>query len=613
MSDTLATSERASIDAITLSVVRSSLEQICDEMDLHLIRSAMSPIISETNDCAHGIYEASGGETIAQGRLGLPVFLANMQFAVQSTIAQAARTGGFRPGDVWVLNDTYLGGTHLNDVNLVSPVFVDGELFALVASTGHWMDVGGAVPGGWNPEAEEIHQEGLVIPPVRLYDAGVRNDALIETVMANVRLPREMLGDLTAMISAIQRGEQQLRELIGRQGRDVLAACLSELIERSERQMRSYIEEIPDGAYGFADFLDNDGLVDEPLRIEVEITIAGSEMSVDFTGTAPAARGPLNLSRHTTISMCNVAVKHIFPDVPINGGTFRPVRVSVPDGCLLAAEYPQPISGYLEPSGRVLDVMFGALAQALPDRVPAAPFGTVGVITVGGRHPQLGSYYVGVFPYPGGYGATASDDGLVNGNPPQSMANFVALEASEHRYPVRFDYFALREDSGGAGRNRGGDGTTYQIRAWAPCVISVLGDRGKGRPFGLHGGGEAAGNEVSVTTDGKTWRPPMGTKLTKQAMQDGDYVTAASPGGGGFGDPLERALAAVERDLNLGYVSRETAERDYGAVIGVVETIAGRARYRLDVAASERRRESLRTQAPAEQASDNRTDRSNSG
>jgi N-methylhydantoinase B len=613
MSETLATTERASIDGITLSVVRSGLEQICDEMDLHLIRSAMSPIISETNDCAHGIYEPTGGETIAQGRLGLPVFLANMQFAVQSTIEQAARSGGFRPGDVWILNDTYLGGTHLNDVNLVSPVFVDGELFALVASTGHWMDVGGAVPGGWNPEAEEIHQEGLVIPPVRLYDAGARNDALIETVMANVRLPREMLGDLTAMISAIQRGEQQLRELIGRQGKAVLAACLGELIERSERQMRSYIEEIPDGTYGFADFLDNDGLVDEPLRIEVEITIAGSEMSVDFSGTAPAARGPLNLSRHTTISMCNVAVKHIFPDVPINGGTFRPVRVTVPDGCLLAAEYPQPISGYLEPSGRVLDVMFGALAQALPDRVPAAPFGTVGVITVGGRHPLLGGYYVGVFPYPGGYGASASGDGLVNGNPPQSMANFVALEASEHRYPVRFDYFALREDSGGAGRHRGGDGTTYQIRAWAPCVMSVLGDRGKGRPFGLHGGGEAAGNEVSVTTGGSTWRPSMGTKLTKQAMGDGDYVTAASPGGGGFGDPLERALDQVERDLNLGYIARATAEQAYGAVIGEVQTIAGRARYRLDIAASERRRESLGARAPAEESSNNRTDRSNSG
>jgi N-methylhydantoinase B len=195
-------------DPITLSVVRSGLEQICNEMDLHLIRSALSPIISETNDCAHGIYDGRTGETIAQGQLGLPVFLANMQFAVESVIAKAEREGGFREGDVWILNDTYLGGTHLNDVNLVVPVFVDGELFALLASTGHWMDIGGAGPGGWNPDAQEVHQEGLIIPPVRLFADGVLNEPLVETIMANVRLPREMRGDLTAMSSAVRMGEE---------------------------------------------------------------------------------------------------------------------------------------------------------------------------------------------------------------------------------------------------------------------------------------------------------------------------------------------------------------------------------------------------------------------
>ncbi|MHB1467696.1 MAG: hydantoinase B/oxoprolinase family protein [Solirubrobacteraceae bacterium] len=583
----------SAIDPITLSVVRSSLEQICDEMDLHLIRSAMSPIISETNDCAHGVYDARSGETIAQGRLGLPVFLANMQFAVQSTILAAEKVAGFHEGDVWILNDTYKGGTHLNDVNLVTPVFVEGELFALIASTGHWMDIGGSVPGGWNPEAQEIHQEGLVIPPVRLFEGGARNEPLVETLMANVRLPRELLGDLTAMSSAVQRGQEQLRALIERHGAGEVRACLTELIERSERQMRSYIEEIPDGTYSCSDSLDNDGIEDRPLAVQVQITISGSDMKVDFAGTAPAARGPMNLARNSTISMCNVAIKHIFPDVPINGGTFRPIHVEVPDATMLAAVYPSPCSGYLEPCGKVLDVMFGALAQALPERVPAAPFGTTGVITVGGRHPELGSYYVGVFPYPGGYGATAEGDGLVNGNTPQSMANFVALEASEHRYPVRFDWFALRDDSGGAGRNRGGDGTTYRIRAWAPCVLSVLGDRGRSRPFGLHGGGPAAPNVVSLTTGGTEWTPPMGTKLAKQEMQPGDFVTAASPGGGGFGEPLQRELDEVERDLNLGYISRQTAEQTYGVVIADVRTVAGRPRYRLDRERSEESRASI--------------------
>jgi N-methylhydantoinase B len=601
------------IDPITLSVVRSGLEQICDEMDLHLIRSALSPIISETNDCAHGIYDPDTGETIAQGRLGLPVFLANMQFAVQSTIATAADDGGFQPGDVWILNDTYRGGTHLNDVNLVAPVFIDGELFALIASTGHWMDIGGSVPGGWNPEAQEIHQEGFVIPPVRLVQGGVRNRPLVDTLMANVRLPAEMLGDLTAMASAVNRGDEQLRELVQRHGKAEVGSCLTELIERSEQQMRSYIEEIPDGTYSFADSLDNDGLDDRALAVEVQITVTGSDMAIDFSGTSPTARGPMNLARNSTISMCNVSLKHIFPDVPINGGTFRPVKVTVPDGTLLAAEYPAPVSGYLETAGRVLDVMFGALAQALPERVPAAPFGTTGVITVGGRHPDRDAYFVGVFPYPGGYGGTASGDGLVHGNTPQSMANFVAVEASEHRYPVRFDYFALREGSGGAGRHRGGDGTTYRIRTWSDCTMSVLGDRGKSRPFGLHGGGPGAPNRVSLTTGGKEWTPPMGTKLAKQAMHEGDFVTAASPGGGGFGDPLLRSVAAVESDLNLGYISRESAERDFGAVISEVTTVAGRQRYRLDEGATERARAELRPAAAAVGAKDDEEDGKNLG
>lgn len=586
------------IDPITLSVVRSGLEQVCNEMDLHLIRSALSPIISETNDCAHGIYDGRTGETIAQGELGLPVFLANMQFAVQSVIEKAERTGGFKPGDVWILNDTYLGGTHLNDVNLVVPVYVGDELFALLASTGHWMDIGGAGPGGWNPDATEVHQEGLVIPPVRLYEDERLNEPLVESIMANLRLPREIRGDLTAMSSAVRMGEGRLRALIERHGIDDVRACLGELIERSERQMRSHIEEIPDGTYAFRDYLDNDGLVDEPIDVVVEVTVSGGDMTIDFTGTSPAVRGPVNLARNTTVSACYVALKHIFPDVPINGGTFRPAKVHVPPNTLLSAEYPSPTSGYLEPTGRVLDVMFGALAQAIPELVPAAPFGTTGVVTVGGHHPERGAYYVGVFPYPGGYGASAQTDGLVHGNTPQSMANFVALEASEHRYPVHFEYFALREGSSGAGAHRGGSGSTYRIAAHAECVLSVLGDRADHPPFGLHGGGPAQANRVRVIVGDEEWEPPMRTKLARRTLHAGDAVIVASPGGGGFGDPLAREVEAVERDMNLGYISREVAERDHAVVVAEVVEIAGRPRYRLDVEATNEARRA-RTEEPS--------------
>jgi N-methylhydantoinase B len=581
------------IDPITLSVVSSGLEQICNEMDQHLIRSSMSPIISETNDCAHGIYDSGNGETIAQGVVGLPVFLANMQFAVQAVLAEANLAGGFAPGEVWILNDTYKGGTHLNDVKIVAPVFVEGELFALIASTGHWMDIGGASPGGWNPDATEIHQEGIIIPPLRLWQDGVRNDAVIDLILANVRLPRDMLGDLVAMSSAVQMGEQRLRDLVERHGRDTLTECLSELIARSEIQMRSHIAEIPDGTYRFEDMLDNDGVVDKPLRVAVEITVHADSMTIDFAGSSPAAAGPLNLSADTTISVCYVALKHIFPDVPINGGTFRPAEIRIPKGTVIAAQYPTPSSGYLEVANRVLDVMFGALAQAIPEQVPAAPFGTIGVVTVGGVHPDHQRFFVGVFPYPGGYGATPDGDGLVNGTPPISMANFVALEASEHRYPLMFEYFALREDSGGAGRYRGGDGTTYRIRPWSETIVSVMGDRHDAAPFGLAGGGPAQVNEVVVHVDGTDLVPPMRTKLARRTLTDGDWITVSSPGGGGHGDPLTRPPQDVQRDLDLGYITPESAERVFGVVIAERWTVGGHPRFRLDPEATAARRREL--------------------
>jgi N-methylhydantoinase B len=577
------------IDPITLSVVRSGLVQICDEMDLHLIRSSLSPIIAETNDCAHGIYDPHTGETIAQGELGLPIFLANMQFAVQATLAEAERQGGFRPGDVWIVNDVYRAGTHLNDVNVVAPVFADGELLALIASTGHWMDIGGSSPGGWNPHADDIHQEGLIVPPVRLVEGGTENEALVTMVMANVRLPRQMRGDLTAMSSAVQMGEQRLRDLLERHGTPTVRAALGELVARSEAQMRSYVAEIPDGSYAFEDAIDNDGVVDRPIAIRVRIDVSGSDLTIDFSGTDPASRGPLNLPRSSTVSVCYVALKHLFPDVPINGGTFRPATIVVPDGSVLAAAAPSPVSGYMDVASRVLDVVLGALAQAIPRRVPAAPFGTIGVVTVAGSDADRG-YYVGVFPYPGGYGAGDAGDGLVNATPPQSMANFISLEAAEHRYPLRFDRFGVREGSGGAGRHRGGDGTAYAFTVLDDCVVSVLGDRGDRAPFGLAGGGPAATNRVELVHDGRAEVPPMRTKVAGRRLVAGDAVRVASPGGGGFGPPEQRDADALERDLNGGYLTAAVAADVYGAVVVPQPGVAGRPRFRVDRDATEARR-----------------------
>jgi N-methylhydantoinase B len=572
-------------DPVTLAVVRGALEQIGDEMDLHLIHAAISPIISETNDCAHGIFHPVSGETIAQGRYGLPVFLANMQFTVTNLIALVAKEGGFKPGDMWIVNDPYVSGTHLQDIVLVSPYFADGELFALLASTGHWMDI-----GGWAPKATEIHQEGLIIPPMKLYDAGRLNEQLVKMFTSNVRLPDQIAGDLSAMCNVFNVGRRGLDTLLKRYGREKLADCIREMMDRSEAQMRSYIAEIPDGAYHFEDFFDNDGIVDEPVKLVLTLTKSGSDLHFDFTGTDNATRGPINLALTTTLSSCYVALKHIFPEVPVNGGAFRPTKFNIPDGSLLSVKYPTPVGGYLEVVGRLLDVVFGALALAIPQRTPAASFGTTGVTTVAGRHPRTGRYFVSVFPYPGGYGGHDGGDGLVHGVTPQSMANFMSIEMSEHRYPVRFKHFALREDSGGAGKFRGGCGTTYSFEPWTDVLVSVLGDRVDHLPFGVAGGKSAAPNEVKYRSGNQEFIPPLRSKYEKQPLKAGDLVMNSSPGGGGFGDPLERALESVELDLNLGYISRATAERDYGAVIAEQTTVGEQTRYRLDVAASDAKR-----------------------
>jgi len=582
------------MDPVTLAVVRGALEQIVDEMDLHLIRAAISPIISETHDCAHGLFDPVTGETIAQGSYGLPQFLANMQWTVQRVIEIAAKDGGFKEGDLWMTNDPYLSGTHLNDVVLVSPTFVDGELFALFANTGHWMDMGGSAPGGWCPSATEIHQEGIIIPPLKLYDAGRYNAEVVRMITANVRLPQQIAGDLAAMINVFHVGRRGLDALVAKYGAASLKACIDEMMKRSELQMRSYISEIPDGVYSIEDWFDNDGVDDKALRVSLAVRVSGTDLHFDFTGTAPAARGPMNIADCTTKSLCLVALKHIFPDVPVNGGAFRPADFTIPARSILAAEYPAPVGGTTDVTQRVVDVVFGALAQAIPHQVPAAPFGTTGVTTVSGRHPKSGNYYVAVYPYPGGYGASWESDGLINGTPPGSMAKFMSIEMSEHRYPLRFEYFAIREGSGGDGSHRGGCGTAFAITALSDCVVSILGDRVDHVPFGVQGGHPAAPNEVLLVTDGKQWIPPFRSKIEKYPLRAGNSVRLASPGGGGFGDPLERDLAAVQADLNAGLIDAGKATQVYGAVIAAATSVGNRFHYTFDIQASQARRASLR-------------------
>lgn len=571
------------IDHISLAVIKGSLEQVTNEMDTILIKSSLSPIIAETNDMANGIYHPKTGETIAQGSLGLPVFLSNMQFAVQSVIKSVNDVSNFKPGDIFILNDPYLGGTHLQDTQFVRPIFYDGELFCFLANTGHFMDIGGGTPGGWAPTATEIYQEGIMLPPVKLYSEGKLNEDLLKFFLKNIRLPEQVLGDIEAMRNALETGESRLVEVIDRYGKSDVIACLDEMISRSEKQMASYISEIPDGIYKFEDYLDNDGIVDTPFKICISIKVSGSKMEVDFTGTDPNTVGPMNLSYSTTVCACHIALKHVFPDVPVNGGTFKPINFIIPEGTLVYAKPPHSVSGYTEVLGRVIDVFFGALQKAVPEKVPAASFGTTGVMTIGGVHPETEKYYVGVFPYPGGYGGSKESDGLIHGNTPQSMANFMSIESSEHRYPIMFECFKLREGSAGSGYHRGGPGTSYTIRSLSDnMVVSIMGDRAKYQPFGIEGGKSSVSNKVVFHLESGDMIPEMQTKIDKQIVKRNDSIEVHSPGGGGHGDPFTRSPELVLEDLNNHFITEEQARLDYGIKFHKKVTEHGYVYYELD-------------------------------
>ena len=557
----------ASLSPVTLSVVRGALEQIADEMDLHLIRAAISPIISEMYDCGSGLFHARTGETIAQGHYGLPIFLASMQLLVQNLIPHVEARGGFDEGDVWIVNDPYFAGTHLSDIRLVAPYFRDGQLFALLATTGHMMDIGGSAAGGWAPNATDIHQEGLLIPPMRLYARGVLNAEIRDMILRNLRLPLEVGGDLEAMLNVFHVGRTGLGRLLDRYGVATATSAIDELMDRSEQQIRACIQSMPDGDYGFSDFLDNDGHTDAPIPVTTTLRVRGGELTFDFTGSAESPKGPMNLSRNTTISTCFVALKHMFPEVPVNGGTFRALKFVIPEGCIFAAEYPLPVGGYLEVVGCLMNTVFGAMAAALPGQTPAAWFGTTGVFNFSGVDPRTKRFFVSTWIYPGGYGGTAETDGLVHGTSPLSLARIMSFELSEHRAPIHFEQVALRPGSGGSGQHTGGCGSIFEITALEDCTVSVLGDRVDHQPFGILGGGPAASNEVVFTLGGAEWVPPMRSKVQNLALRPGDRIRASSPGGGGYGDPQRRPVEDVRRDVARGYITPKTARDVYGVAL----------------------------------------------
>jgi N-methylhydantoinase B len=546
---------------VTLAVLKGRLEQIADEMDATLYRSAFNPIIAEAHDACHGLYDPQSGDTLIQGKSGLPIFVGVMAFAVRSAQKVAAQLGGMMPGDTWLFNDPYEGGTHANDFKLVRPYFRGGKLFCFLASAAHWHDVGGAVPGNYNPVATECWQEAVQIPPVRIVNGGELAQDVLAILRANTRLPDSLWGDLNAQLAALDLGVKRLDDLLEEYSEQMVQNAFGELRRRTLQLMKSHISDLPDGQYDFSDVLDNDGVRNELLNISLQMTIKGDRLVLDFSKTSEQCAGPVNISRATAVAACYVALKHIFPDVSANAGVLDAVEFVIPDGLVISAHRPKPVGGYTETILRMIDVIFSAMALANPSLAVAHAYGTINALSIAGQRSdskRKGQPWVMFSFFGGGHGGHDQGDGLSHGNAPISTATIPPLEILEAAYPVRFTQWALRADSAGAGEHRGGLGAVYEIEVLEESAQAfVYGERAKSPPKGIAGGGDGALNEFEYQQNGQWIKPPMGAKANGIQFKKGERVRLSTPGGGAWGDVKLRSQALIERDLKMGYVSAQ--------------------------------------------------------
>lgn len=544
------------IDSITLSVIQAGLSQVCDEMDMAFSRAAFSPVIAEANDRSDGIYAADDGALIAQGAGGLPVFVGTMQDSTRQLIERIENgvTAAPSPGDIYIVNDPYLGGTHLMDVRFAKPFYRDGQVFCWLSNTGHWPDTGGAVPGGFSASATSVEQEGLRLPPVKLFKNGEMDKEIYAIICSNIRVADQRIGDVKAQAAALLVGEQRLTALLDRYGDDVVRAAIKDLRRRAERQMRQLIDEIADGTYRSVAWIDSDGVVNTPLAIRLTIVKSAGHLQFDFTESSPPCKGPMNSVRATTLSSVYLAMRHIFPEVPISAGAFVPLEVIGIEDTFLDARYPRPVSGCAaEVSQRIAEAVFAALVTALPDRVTAAPAGTSGNFALGGHDPQSGRDFVMYQLSGGGYGGNADHDGLANGCSTIGISKAPPIEIMEQNFPVLYHRYALRERSGGAGKYRGGLGLEYEVELRrGEARASFVMDHGRFGPQGALGGEDGAVNEVEVWQGGKKLVPPHLSKAQDIPLTAGDRVCVKTPGGGGYGPAEDRDAALTALDLRLG-------------------------------------------------------------
>ena len=554
-------------DPATFVVIKNSLYAAAEEMKVVLAKTAYSPILKVAGDYSCGIFDISG-QMIAQGP-DLPIHLGSMPDAVKAVVSAF---DVFEENDVFIHNDPYFGGSHLPDVNVVSPAFHKDKLIGFACIRAHWPDVGSASPGSYGA-VTEIYGEGLRLPPVKLYSRGVLNKDVDAIIFANVRTPDERRGDLGAQIAANRRATERLGALADKYGIDVLVSTMAEVLDYSEKMMRTLLARLPDGKSTFEDFCDGDGIIeegeteDQTFLIRMTVEKKGETITVDFSGTDDAVSGPMNAPLSVTASGVFCALKTVIdPDglIPPNSGCWRTISVTAPEGCVLNAQFPSPVVyANHEISHRVCDMTFGAVAEFWPNNTMACSQGTSAVVTFGGEDPRNKQRYVSYETIKGGFGARPNKDGINAIASGISNTMNTPIEVLEMSFPVRVDEYVLVTDSGGAGRFRGGLGArrTWTVLDHKARASSCL-ERTKSAPFGLSGG--KPGLAAKIWTEAPNG--DIGTAPGKGGFDvpNGGQIHLRVPGSGGFGNPSERDANAIKEDVLDGYISEEGAEMHYG-------------------------------------------------
>lgn len=560
---------RRDVDPVTLEVVCESLIAVVREMRASIIRASYSPVIYELDDFSCALFNAAA-EMVAQSD-DHPGHVMPMPWSVRCAMEDFA--GDIRPGDIILLNDAYRGGTHLNDVTLLYPVFAGDELAILPAVRSHWADVGGMTPGSYSGLATNIYQEGLRMPPIKLYEGGRPNRAVMKLIEANMRLPEHRLGDLNAMLGACRAAESRVHRLFGKYGRETVLDCAAINLDRSEARMRERIRSLPPGTYVYEDYLEyyDEGRFD-PVLMRLALTVDGDSIVADFAGSNPQVPGVVNSSLAVAGAGVFVALKSILdPGGAVNQGAFRPIALRAPEASIVDVRADAPAGAHGEVRKRAVSVMLGCLAQVAPDRVSGDLCGTSFPNSIGGRLTGGERSYVYYEVPAGGNGGFREADGssaFVNvdfGN----IRSIQTAETLEAEMPLVVDASELRIDSGGAGATRGGLGMRRAVRLVGDeATYSVLSDRAVIPPYGVDGGTSAAPVRVSIRTNGEEADLATPGKATGMLIRRESVVVMASAGGGGYGDPLAREPRLVAADVAAGYVSPERARSDYGVVLG---------------------------------------------